>query len=871
MKELFLNIFIYPIELLMEFVFSLLYDWTASPGIAVIGVSVVLNLLILPLYKQADKMQEAQHRQEEKLARWKTHIQKTFHGDERFMILSAYYQENGYKPWHILRGSVSLLLQIPFFMAAYRYLAGCDLLKGAAFLFLRDMGKPDALITVGAFTMNIMPILMTLMNLASILAYTKGQGFRSRMQMYLLAGLFLVLLYRSPSGLVLYWLMNQVFSFLKNVVMKVLPGRDATGRTKEEEHPGAGGSERQGMLILYLIACVLAVLMTGVLIPSAVLADSPTEFVNVSDILHPMDYIKNAAGIAAGVFFVWSGILYGLGKSRDRRRMTLVMTILSGVFVGDYFLFGRHLGNMDTSFVFDSTPSYPMWEILINLGIIITASAVVLFAVRKPAGGRLLTLLWLGMTTAVLVMSGQNILHIRAVLSSQLGKEDQEQEELPEKLLSLSRTGNNVVVIMLDRAISGFVPYIFNEFPELYEQYDGFTWYPNTISFGRYTNIGTTALFGGYDYTPERLAARRDVTIADKHDEALLLMPRLFSESGYAATVINPPYAGWHWVSDLSIYDDFPGIRSYLTTGRIRDQRSEQIGALSQRSQMRRVFCFSIFKSAPLFLQRTLYDEGNYHSTSDIYDIRNFLQSYAVLEQMDQLTEISDEITGSFIAMDNNATHDVAFLQVPSYTPSIYRTQVEDGSSEPQVRQNADGSRLVLADDDGNFILRHYESDTAALLLLGKWFDHLREEGIWDNTRIILAADHGRGLNLYPDVEKLDISWVNPLLMVKDFHATGWKRDDTFMTNADVPWIAMDEIIEDPVNPYTGNRVDDAEKKEHPQYINDLDSSGFADYYYFNAEEGSSWRVDGDIFDDSNWQLMTREELEQILGISLDE
>ena len=47
---------------------------------------------------------------------------------------------------------------------------------------------------------------------------------------------------------------------------------------------------------------------------------------------------------------------------------------------------------------------------------------------------------------------------------------------------------------MLDRAISMYVPYILNEKPELQEQFSGFTFFPNTISFGATTNIGTPGL-----------------------------------------------------------------------------------------------------------------------------------------------------------------------------------------------------------------------------------------------------------------------------------------------------------------------------------------------------------------------------------------
>ena len=90
------------------------------------------------------------------------------------------------------------------------------------------------------------------------------------------------------------------------------------------------------------------------------------------------------------------------------------------------------------------------------------------------------------------------------------------------------------------------------------------------------------------------------------------------------------------------------------------------------------------------------------------------------------------------------------------------------------------------------------------------------------------------------------------------------------MTNADVPWMAMEGVIQNPVNPFTGNPVNGEEKRTKALYINDLDSSGFADDYYFGAEEGSSWRVSRNIFDDTNWKQLTEEEISVILGMEAE-
>ena len=62
---------------------------------------------------------------------------------------------------------------------------------------------------------------MTLINIVSGIIYTKGHPLKSKIQVYGLAVVFLVLLYHSPSGLVFYWLLNNVFSLIKNIISKL--------------------------------------------------------------------------------------------------------------------------------------------------------------------------------------------------------------------------------------------------------------------------------------------------------------------------------------------------------------------------------------------------------------------------------------------------------------------------------------------------------------------------------------------------------------------------------------------------------------------------------------------------------------------------
>ena len=144
--DILFSIFIQPLALIFEIIFTIAHRCIGHPGLAIIILSLAMNFLVLPLYKRADAMQEEARDIEAKLHDGVAHIKKTFKGDERMMILQAYYQENNYKPTDALKGSVSLLLEIPFFMAAYQFLSHLSILKGVSFGPITDLSAPDGLL-----------------------------------------------------------------------------------------------------------------------------------------------------------------------------------------------------------------------------------------------------------------------------------------------------------------------------------------------------------------------------------------------------------------------------------------------------------------------------------------------------------------------------------------------------------------------------------------------------------------------------------------------------------------------------------------------------------------------------------------------------
>ena len=212
---------LYPLEQLIELSFFLFDKIFDNVGIATLGVSLTVTLLCLPLYIVAEGWEETERNIQTKMKPTVDRIKSVFKGDEQYMILTTYYRQNHYHPMMALRSSFGILIQIPFFMAAYHCLSHMEALRGTSFAFIRDMGKPDAVFTIGSFNVNILPIAMTLINCISGTIYSKGHAIREKIQIYGMACLFLVVLYDSPAGLVLYWTMNNVFSMIKNIFYKM--------------------------------------------------------------------------------------------------------------------------------------------------------------------------------------------------------------------------------------------------------------------------------------------------------------------------------------------------------------------------------------------------------------------------------------------------------------------------------------------------------------------------------------------------------------------------------------------------------------------------------------------------------------------------
>ena len=879
------TITIRPLEILFEVIFYFANRIMDNPGLSIIVLSLAVNFLVLPLYIRADALQKEEKDTEENLKYWVDHIKKTFKGDERFMMLQAYYRLKDYKSVYMFKGTLSLLLQIPFFMAAYRFLANLKILQGFSFGPINDLGAPDAILKVFGISINILPILMTLINIISSIVYTKGAPVKAKLQAYITALVFLFFLYGAPSGLAFYWTLNNVFSLVKNLFYKLKDPLRAitTGsllrvpaikrymqkRTGRDEEENAAGSTN-----VFLLAALYISFLIGGLVPSAVISSSTSEFVDPAYLNNPLIYILYSLCISCGFFAVWLGVFYGLLSNKGRKSFARVMWIASVIFTVDYFFFGTHFGNLSPYLQYDTAPVYELKEIIINSLVIISVIVITYVLYRKTP--KLVVALITSLSVLSVALTVNNVRNIRNDYDHIKEIRSASADDDKNTLIRLSRTGKNVVILMMDRMMGYFVPYIMEEDKTLYESFDGFKFYPNTVSFGTSTNAGLPGLMGGYEYIPQETNKNNSKLLKDKHNEALKLMPALFDDNSYDVTVIDPAYADYEDFTNLSIFDDYPHIHKYALSESI--SVNENIETFNL---YRNFFCYGLFRAVPAFLQSTLYDNGNYSALERTGEVSSYSiqvcesnefaygldsiyrRAFGALQSLTDMTYLEDNEIGAVLIMNNLTPHAPTLLQLPDYTQEELVDNTALGESQFKKHDGA-GRELILKDLTD---VQHYHVNMSSMKELGKWMDHLREEGVYDNTKIIIVSDHAYSLDPFDEMmiegagisdtdRTMDCSWFNCILMVKDFNASGFSVDDTFMTNADVPTLAMKNMIDNPVNPFTGKRIDNSYKNEEELKLMVTRNWQVSENNGYVFTPAPYYTVKDNIFKKENWKYL---------------
>jgi YidC/Oxa1 family membrane protein insertase len=191
-------------------------QYVGNYGVAIIILTVLVKILFWPLthksYQSMKEMQKIQPLMAKIRERYKDNREQM---NKEMMALYRTYKVNP------MGGCLPMVIQIPVFFALFRILGSAIELRHAPFmLWINDLAAPDRLFSF-PFEIPFMspphgiPVLTLLMGASMFIQQkmtpTPGDATQAKVMM-LMPIIFTAMFINFPSGLVLYWLVNNILS-----------------------------------------------------------------------------------------------------------------------------------------------------------------------------------------------------------------------------------------------------------------------------------------------------------------------------------------------------------------------------------------------------------------------------------------------------------------------------------------------------------------------------------------------------------------------------------------------------------------------------------------------------------------------------------
>jgi len=175
-------------------------------GWSLVIFSIITKILFLPLTQKSTESMKKMQALNPKI----TEIRGKYKDKPELMnkkIMELYKKEKV----NPASGCLPMLLQLPFFFALYSALINSvDLWQAPFTLWITDLSLPDTVFQISGFNINILPIIMTG---STYLQQKMSSGDAAGQQQKMMAFLpliFIVIFWNMPSGLVLYWTMQNI-------------------------------------------------------------------------------------------------------------------------------------------------------------------------------------------------------------------------------------------------------------------------------------------------------------------------------------------------------------------------------------------------------------------------------------------------------------------------------------------------------------------------------------------------------------------------------------------------------------------------------------------------------------------------------------
>jgi YidC/Oxa1 family membrane protein insertase len=191
--------------------------YTHNYGIDIILLTILIKIIFYPLTLKSYKSMKEMQKLQPQIAK----LREKFKDDKEKLNkeMMGIYKTKGINP---LGGCLPMVIQIPVFFALYKVLIGAIEFRHAPFmLWINDLASPEDLFTFTvagyAVPLRVLPLIMGVTQvLQQKMTPTTADPMQEKM-MLMMPIVFTFLFWGFPSGLVLYWLVNNVISIAQQM------------------------------------------------------------------------------------------------------------------------------------------------------------------------------------------------------------------------------------------------------------------------------------------------------------------------------------------------------------------------------------------------------------------------------------------------------------------------------------------------------------------------------------------------------------------------------------------------------------------------------------------------------------------------------
>jgi membrane protein insertase Oxa1/YidC/SpoIIIJ len=570
--------------------------------------------------------------------------------------------------------------------------------------------------------------------------------------------------------------------------------------------------------------------------PSALYISAPDFFqATLSQLL--FDLIPYFIGYFAVITLIWF-----ISPKLVKKYLTAALLFITAVSLLDALLFNGSYGALD-GLLFNNIEYFgSAFTIIYDLLAVIAAIALIYYVNKYRFNAQLMT----GLNLATCSLALFCVYNVYITATGQIQTVQAEQHDpnaLPDyndRLYGFSQTEPNVLVFVLDMFTAGDMPRILEKHPELRQRLSGFTWYEDTVAVGSGTVMSVPSIYAGDKYTPEGLnKIQVGETNSNKKAKSLSILTNQFNRKNFDVSILETPIVVPTPVIEEHLDKEILFVPKLSSAYTHRWMEKLGIPKVETANMSHYMLAVSVFRIAPHQIKRNIYREWQWFgvgkalfSNQNMFNTLSNTAAFALLPEV--ANNKSEKGTLKFIYS--------LFPHTPWHLPEDSLIPV----AEAYPYTNGQETKV-----DG-YYPSHYYTEQHLMLLLADFFDWMKANNVYDNTMIVLVADHDQSDSVRLAFKDKPLGmWVRPhaLLMVKDLnqHAPLAISEDLRATSDVAPMIC--KLIDgcDDVGPL----INDPKRVRKHYVAVDKQNADFFDKFIRYDE----YVINGTMFEADNWSV----------------